>query len=306
MIFNETGEVKDGLYVLGSRDVPVYLLRAEKPVLFDAGIVKLGRIYEEEIRAVLGKANPIMLLLTHMHFDHCGSISYLKSVFPGLNVGASRKASEIIKRPNAVKLIQTLSENAAEALTAIDGSRLLNKPFEPFDVEMILEDGDVIELEDGLTVRVFSTPGHTWDFLSYYIPEKRMLIVSEAAGCIEYLGYIATACLTDFGVYLSSLKRLASLEVDVLCPGHRSVCLGEDAKTFLSRSIETALHFKTLVKELWEDENGDMSRVMARVRDVEYDPIPLPKQPEQAYLANLEARVRSIVAYLGLEKAPSL
>lgn len=297
MIFNRTGEVKNGLYVLGSRDVPIYLLKAERTVLFDAGIIKLGRIYEEEIKTILGKNRPAMLLLTHMHFDHCGTVSYLKNVFPGLRVGASIKAAEIIKRPNAVKLIQTLSENASEALAALDELKLLNEPFEPFDVDMVLEDGDVIELEDGLTVRVFSAPGHTADFLSYYIPERKMLIASEAGGCAEYSGYIHTACLSDFGVYLNSLRRLTSLEVDILCQGHRFVYVGEDAQTFLMRSMKTALDFKAMVQEFWEDENEDLSRVMARIRGIEYDPLPLPKQPEPAYLANLEARVKSIVAY---------
>ena len=70
--------MKNGLYVLGSRDVPIYLFRAEKTVLFDAGIVKLGRIYEEAIKAALGKVHPKILFLTHMHFDHCGTVSYLK------------------------------------------------------------------------------------------------------------------------------------------------------------------------------------------------------------------------------------
>jgi glyoxylase-like metal-dependent hydrolase (beta-lactamase superfamily II) len=288
---------------LGSRDVPIYLLRAERPVLFDAGIVKLGRIYEEAIRTILGKVSPAMLLLTHMHFDHCGTVSYLKTVFPNMKVGASKEAGEIIKRPNAIKLIQTLSENATEALAALDESKLLNEPFEPFDVDMVLEDGDVIELEDGLTVHVVSAPGHTGDFLSYYIPERKVLIASEAGGCAEYSGYIHTACLNDFGVYLSSLKRLASLEVDILCQGHRFVYSGEDAKTFLSRSMKTALDFKAMVQEFWENEHEDLPRVMARIRGIEFDPLPLPKQPEPAYLANLEARVKSIVAYLGLEKA---
>ncbi len=305
MIFRETGAVRDGLHILGSRDVPIYLLQAKKNVLFDAGISKLGKIYVEEIRAILGKAEPEMLFLTHMHFDHCGTVSYLKRNFPALKIAASRKASEIIKKPGAIKNIQALSENAAAALTAVDQSRLLDLPFEPFEVDIVLDDGDVIELEDGLTVRAITTPGHTWDFLSYYIPEKKILIVSEAGGCTEYQGMISTACLTDFSVYLDSLKRLASFDVDILCQGHRSVCLDEDAKSFIRRSIETALNFKTMVREFWAAEGADAGRVMARVKEVEYDPIPLPKQPEPAYLANLDARVKSIVNYLGLESKVS-
>jgi len=298
LIINRTGEVGKGLYVLGSSYGPIYLVKAEKPVIFDAGVVKLGRIYQDEIKAALGNASPEMLLLTHMHFDHCGSVSYLKSVFPGMRVGASSKASEIIKRPNAVNLIRSLSENVANTLPSIDKARLLDAAFEPFAVDIVLGDNDVIELGEGLTVRALATPGHTWDFLSYYIPERKILIASEAAGSLGKLGFGASSCLTDFGVYLGSLNRLAALEVEILCPGHRYVYLGEDAKTFISRSIERSLDFKTIVQKFWQDENEDIGRVMARIREIEYDPLPLPKQPVPAYLANLEAKVKSIVAYI--------
>jgi glyoxylase-like metal-dependent hydrolase (beta-lactamase superfamily II) len=306
LIFSRTGEVKEGFYVLGSGSAPVYLQRARNPALFDAGVVKLSRVYEGEIRAVLGGITPKMLFLTHAHFDHCGAVSYLKKHFPGLSVAASRKAGEILKRPNAVKLIQALSESAAEALAAMGESRLSNDAFEPFEVDMVLEDGDVIGLEHGLTVQVLSTPGHTWDFLSYYIPERKILIASEAGGCANSLGYISTDCLTDFGVYLASLKRLATLDVDVVCQGHRFVHVGEDAKAFLLRSIRAALEFKDMVRESWEAEHGDLSRTMARIKEIEYDPLPAPKQPEPAYLLNLAARVKSLIAFLGLEKEPSL
>jgi len=303
LIFDQTGEVRDGFYVLGSRDVPLYLLQAKRSVIFDAGIVKLGRIYEEEIRAVLKGQVPALLLLTHVHFDHCGTVSYLKRVFPALRIGASRRASEIIKRPNAVNLIRRLSEDSSAALAGIEESRLLDEPFEPFEVDMVLDDGEVIELENGLTVQVIAAPGHTADFLAYYIPERKMLISSEAGGCTEYSGTIHTACLNDFGVYLATLRRLASLEVEILCQGHRLIHLGDDAKTFLGRSMATALEFKALVQQLWKDENKDLGRIMARIKVLEYDPLPLPKQPEPAFLANLEARVKSIVAYSGDEKA---
>jgi hypothetical protein len=105
---------------------------------------------------------------------------------------------------------------------------------------------------------------------------------------------------------MRSLSRLAALEVDVLCQGHRFVYLDEDVKSFLSRSAQTALDFKVMVGELWETERGDLARIMARIKSTEYDPLPLPKQPETSYLVNLEARVKSLVAFLDLEKGPSL
>lgn len=306
MIFKGTGEVRHGLHVLGTKDMPVYLIKAQRPVLFDAGLSRLGRVYERAIRADLGEVRPEILFLTHMHFDHCGSVSFLKKAFPGLDVYASKKASEIIKRPNAVKLIRTLSENSETALVGFDRSILVNEPFEPFEVDRILEDGDQIELEKGLSVQVLFTPGHTWDFLSYYIPERRILIASEAGGCAYASGLIPPECLTNFDVYLHSLARLASLEVDILCQGHRFVYLDEDVKAFLIRSKQAALDFKVMVGELWKTERGDLPRIMARIKSSEYDPLPPPKQPEPAYLANLEARVKSLLAFLDLEKEPSL
>jgi hypothetical protein len=120
------------------------------------------------------------------------------------------------------------------------------------------------------------------------------------------LDYISTDSLTDFGVYLNSLKRLASLDAQILCQGHRYVYLDEDVPRFLQRSIQAALEFKAMVEEYWVTENADLHRVSAMIKKVEYDPLPSPKQSEAAYLINLEARVKSVLKHLGLEKASPL
>ena len=80
----------------------------------------------------------------------------------------------------------------------------------------------------------------------------------------------------------------------------------EDVEAFLQRSIRSALEFKAMVEESWFEESGDLRRVLQRIRKIEYDPLPTPKQLEAAYVINLEARIRSVLKHLGLEKAPSL
>jgi glyoxylase-like metal-dependent hydrolase (beta-lactamase superfamily II) len=306
LIFDKTGEVRDGFFVVGWSHNPIYLLRGKKPVLFDGGLALLGGVYREAITSILNGDSPRMVFITHVHFDHCGAVPYLKKTFPDLKAAASRKARDILKRPNAIKLIQQLSEGAENVLFEFDEARLVRDPFESFEVDRVLQDGDTLDLGDGLTVRVLATPGHTNDFLSYYVPEKKILVASESAGCALSSGCISTDCLTDFGVYLDSLKRLASLDAQILCQGHRYVYVDEEAGAFLRRSLQSALDFKAMVEECWIKKKGDLRGVLEKIKEIEYDPLPSPKQTEPAYRINLEARIKSVLKHLSLEKASSL
>ena len=298
--FREAGLAAKDLYVAGFPWSACYLLDGKRPVLFEAGYMCAGQLYVDAIREVLTNRSPEILFLTHVHYDHCGAVGYLKRAFPALRVAASERSAAIMRRPNARKLMTDLSRKAISFISKgyHDPSKLIDDPFEPFEVDIVLADGQNVDL-DGITVRVMATPGHTRDMLSYYIPERKILFASESAGCQDAAGHIMIAALADYDAFLSSLAALASLPIDILCQGHRIVWVGADeVRDFLTRSLETAVRFRENVAQLLHQEQGSVDRVTARIKAEEYDTNTGTKQPEDAYLINLRTMIAGLAEKL--------
>jgi glyoxylase-like metal-dependent hydrolase (beta-lactamase superfamily II) len=308
VIIDKAGLVKDSLYVSGLSVYPIELLDGITPVLFDGGVTCAGRLYADAIRTVLGEREPEIVFISHVHWDHCGAVSYLKDAFPSMKVAMSPKAGKILKRRNAVLQMESLNaavRSIIASLPEVDPVQLIDKPFQPFEADMELKDGQIIELGQGLTVEVLSTPGHTRDHTSYYIPEKKFLIASEASGCLDATGAVIVEFLADYDLYLSSLKRLAELPVEILCQGHRLVFVGRDeVRAFFDRSLKATTHFKNRVCELLDAEGRSVENVVMQIKAEQYDSNAGIKQPEVPYLINLRAQVAHLAEKAGWSGTP--
>ncbi len=294
MIIDHAGKITDDFYVMGDPAMPVYLLDGPAPVLFDAGLTSMSRLYEEDIAKVLGDRSPVYLFLTHSHFDHIGAAAYLKSLYPQMRIAGSARIQQILGKPKAIQLIRSLNEEAARLLESLNRASIYKEPFEPFDLDLKLNSDRTIELNPDCHVEVINSPGHTRDFISYWIPENKILVASEAIGCNDGSGYILTEFLVDYDTYLTSLKRLAQLDAQILCQGHGFVFTGKDAAAHIHRSLEQAAKYLVMVEDFLQKEQGDIDRTVARVKAVEWDPKPWPKQIESAYVLNTRARVGNI------------
>jgi len=300
LVIRKTGEVAPGFYVLGHPNTPIYLKVGERSVLFDAGFTFLGQTYVEALLAVLGERTPDILFLTHAHFDHCGTVGHLKEAFPKLKVAASARAAEILAKPKALDLIKKLNRSARPHAEAIGLELVLEDDFKPFNVDIVLSEGEEIDLGKESFIRVMETPGHTRDFLSYYLPHEKILIASEAVGCSEVSDHMMVEFVADYDSYLTSLRRLSKLDVDLLCQGHNKVFTGEDVGRHFSDSISATEDYKSWVEELLAEEDGDLVRVVERIKVAEWEKLSEPKQPLDGYLLNTEARVRCLAARKGL------
>ena len=299
MKFDRTGAVAEGFQVLGHRALPVYLLDCRRPALFDSGISCLAPLYLEHMEKTLQGRSPAYLFLTHVHFDHCGGAALFKKAHPEMVIAASARAAQIVTRPNALKLMAQLNQAMAAEIGPLGPGGDEPPAFAPFTVDRVLADGDRLELEPGLEVEVLATPGHTRDFLSYYLPQKKILIASEAVGVAQQDGDIITEFLVDYQAYLDSMRRLSRLPLEVLCQGHQWVFTGRDAREHLRRSLQAARDYHDWVLRLLEQEQGDLERVVRRIKAREWDHRQGIKQSEGAYLLNTQARVRHLAARAG-------
>lgn len=294
MVVDQIGEIGDGIHMLGHRVIPVLLVDGDRPALFDAGMAFLGPIYARQVRQVLDGRQPAWCFLTHSHFDHCGAVAYLKAQFPQMKVVCSKKAADVFGRPNAISLISDLNQFAA-GMAADLGVESGDAHFETFSVDVTAGEGDCFEISPDLTVQTMETPGHTWDFLSYYIPQRKLLVASEALGTPDGTGYIVTACLVDYDVHYQSMQRLGTLDVETLFLGHNYSCTGRDARRHMAESLVQSRRFRNMVERFFAAENGNVHAVMKRVKAVEWDGKPGFRQPEPAYVLNLEARIKTVL-----------
>jgi glyoxylase-like metal-dependent hydrolase (beta-lactamase superfamily II) len=296
MIIEETGEIGDGFYVIGSAAIPVYLLDGPVPVLFDAGMTAAAFLYEEGIKEILGERKPEFLFLSHSHFDHVGSVSHFKEVWPDLKIVGSARCNEILLKPTAVQLMRDLNFEGLKTFKKMGIANINEKEFDTFGLDILVQPDQVIELAPGLSVVVLNTPGHTWDFMSYWLPEKEILVASEAVATYENRGYLQPEFLVDFDAYIDSLNRLKKLGATILCLGHHAVFTDEDAVAHISHSVKAANDYLSMTEVFLAQEKGDIEQAVLRVKAQEWDNRPWPKQPESAYLLNTWQRVNTIWA----------
>jgi len=297
MIKKSTGKIAGELYALGSPALPAFLLRGKTPILFEAGMTFMGPLYLQELGKSLGDAKRLAYnFLTHSHFDHCGSAPFLKRNIPGLKVAASRLAGEIFKRPNAIQLIQSLSRGMEETYRSQIGDA--DVIFRGLELDRTLEDGDEIELDDGMRIRVIATPGHTRDGVSYYLPHLKALVAGEAVGSFDRHLALRPVFLSSYDDYLSSLEKLKNLEIHSLMMGHFHV-LTEDGRGIIDKAIEATKGFGKRIEERLDSFQGDQEAVVNQIFQEDYVEKKLINQEERPFLINLKAQVKAVAGKKG-------
>jgi glyoxylase-like metal-dependent hydrolase (beta-lactamase superfamily II) len=235
LIKNPPVEIAEGVRMLGTNEYPLFLITDdEEGAIFEGGVGAAGPVVKEQL-AGLDISGDIVkqIIVTHAHPDHVMAVPAFRKMFPDARVCASKIAAGTLGVEKAVGFFKKIDGMLTQALVDAESIRDSHRP-EPFEgkqiaVDKTLADGDTLKV-GRRRFNVLATPGHSDCSLSFYESETRLAIISDATGYyIPDQGYFWPNYFTDYGAYLESIRRLAALDVELLCLSHNAVVKGADA-----------------------------------------------------------------------------
>lgn len=239
--FNVTREIERFVYL--------YIIISKGIHIIDTGVSGTETIIEDYLKSIgrnISEVNSI--LLTHSHPDHIGSAFKIKEL-SNCTVYACEK-----ERPWIENIDQQFAERPIPNFyTLLNNSVYVDKP---------LKDKDIFVLEDGITINVIDTSGHSSGSVSFLWIEQGELFTGDS---IPISG--------DIPIYVSAkdsietLKKLLALNsVKRYLPSWDDIYDKESGREKIKKSLDSLLLIEETVKDVLVDsDDKDMEKIYAQV-----------------------------------------
>jgi glyoxylase-like metal-dependent hydrolase (beta-lactamase superfamily II) len=248
--------------VFGPRPFAQYLLRGERSMLVDTGIVSTpGEVILPFFEQVAFEPGSLTYVLTsHADVDHFGGNSSLREAAPQAIFCASALDAPIITdRDRAmVERYGWYAEHGPGADYDAETKELLSAGMGPDTaIDLELAGGEWFRLGPDLRLQILTLPGHSAGHLGVWEPESRTAIVIDAVlgeGLYNFdHDIIHPPPYMDAAAYEGTIALLHELSPERLLTAHYDVIEGGEVADFLDASaafvVRARASTRTAVKE---------------------------------------------------------
>ena len=227
---------------LGNRHFNYFIVGQEEGAIIECGVtggvISLSRQWVQLER----KTKICYLIASHAHFDHVCGIPNLRALYPEASVLASAEAQKVLGKTKIVQNFFAQDEKMSAVLVAegiLEEIPISPQP-ESIKIDQIIGEGEDIHLQGGLKIRVVEAPGHSPCSLAFYLPQDKIMFVSDAGGFQISDDSLFPIFFQGYELYLETLKRLRGFPARVLAIPHERIWVQGEVQAFYDRAIKTA------------------------------------------------------------------
>lgn len=236
-------QLSPNVILLGNGHFNHYIAGHEKAALIEGGMTAGISVLQDQWKTLESPPQVQYILAMHSHFDHVCGIPWLRRLFPSAQVLGSTRTQKALNSEKACGLMKMGDSLVTERY--LSSNRLAVRPEEMesglLKVDQVVGEGDVIDLGEGLDLKILEVPGHSPCSIAAWLAQDQVMFVSDAAGTCLSDGVIAPVFFQDYDLYVESIKRLLTYPIEVLAVGHGETVMGNDrVKDYLQRGLQSA------------------------------------------------------------------